>query len=80
MQSFATKKREYDIGNAFKKFELSGGSIINVVHYAGIKAEQRYHLNKKTIPALAGSQEEDPCEDKRFIIYLSDIREGIKEN
>jgi SpoVK/Ycf46/Vps4 family AAA+-type ATPase len=33
--------REKDIIEVVKKYELSGGNIVNVVHYAGIKAAKR---------------------------------------
>ncbi|MBC7904048.1 MAG: ATP-binding protein [Gemmatimonadaceae bacterium] len=33
---------EIDIGEAVKKYELAGGSIVNVVHYAGIKAVEAH--------------------------------------
>ncbi|MEO6613408.1 MAG: ATP-binding protein [Chitinophagaceae bacterium] len=80
--------KEPDIPEEVKKYELSGGSIMNVVHYAGIKAVERYHEAVNTLrPALTydGQEEDgyhktpDPCEEQtQFIIYLSDVRDGIR--
>lgn len=80
-----------DIAAEVKKYELSGGSIMNVVHYAGIKAVERYAQaveSKKTAKAQgAGVMEngsaslaEDDFRGPRpkFTIYLSDVLDGIK--
>lgn len=83
---------DVDIPEEVKNYELSGGSIMNVVHYAGIKAMERNDQEriKRKLPALdyawegAGwaepvQTEEDPCNpEPQFIIYLSDVKEGIK--
>ncbi|MBC7947054.1 MAG: ATP-binding protein [Chitinophagaceae bacterium] len=80
-----------DIPEAVKKYELSGGSIMNVVHYAGLKAIDRFNTaieeRKKLyrIPLVEYSdgptaiEKEDPCDPTpQFIIYLSDVLDGIK--
>ena len=80
-----------DIAAEVKKYELSGGSIMNVVHYAGIKAVERYAQaveSKKTAKAQgAGVMENGStslAEDDflgprpKFTIYLSDVLDGIK--
>ena len=83
---------EVDIPEEVKNYELSGGSIMNVVHYSGIKAMERYNheLKKNQQPLITYSMEvtsfeetvdieEDPCNLKpEFIIYLLDVKEGIK--
>lgn len=68
-----------DIPEVVKKFELAGGSIINAVHYASLKAVERlshekgYHhteqLNGHPTNAL----------DQQLVISLSDVLEGIKK-
>lgn len=79
--------KEIDIPEAVKKYELSGGSIMNVVHFAGIKAVERYNkefesrkrLNGKLAVPAGTETEEDPCDPKpEFVIYLSDVLEGIR--
>jgi len=83
--------KDVDIPEAVKKYELSGGSIMNVVHYAGIKAVERYNQVKevrkkeKRLVTLTVEDEssidieDDPCEPRlEFIIYLSDVLDGIK--
>ena len=87
-----TTELDTNIPEAVKKYELSGGSIINVIHYAGIKAVQRYHEAKEerkltrdkpvlvesgNSPALLGPENCHP--EPIFIIYLSDVLEGIKK-
>ena len=80
-----------DIATEVKKYELSGGSIMNVVHYAGIKGVERYAQavdSKKTVkPQMAGVMENDSSSIKeddfrspkpKFTIYLSDVLDGIK--
>lgn len=80
-----------DIPDAVKKYELTGGSIINVVQYASIKAvEALYSVEKvgQNQPELADAHavsekiKTDPKinekGDPKLVIYLSDILEGIK--
>ena len=85
-----TTEIDVDIPSAMKKYELTGGGIMNVVHYAGLKAVERYNNaileRKKSALAISGSddstvdtEDEDPCNPlPQFIIYLSDVRDGIK--
>lgn len=53
-----------DIPELVKKYELAGGSIINVVHYASLKAVERN---------AAGKNKNSP-----LTIYLSDVQKGIQ--
>lgn len=82
-----------DIPSAVKKYELSGGSIMNVVHYACIKAVER--MNTMPAPVLAreavmADGDHPPVKqapmhprlgtpDEKLVIYLSDVREGIRK-
>jgi hypothetical protein len=52
-----------DIPETVKKYELAGGSIINVVHYAALKALERKGPAPATVP---------------LTIYLSDVQKGIQ--
>lgn len=66
-----------DIPETVKKYELTGGNIINVVHYAGIKGvEALYEGNHvKQVEVAEGYPE---GEEPQLTIYLSDIIDGIR--
>jgi len=78
-----------DIPESVKKYELTGGNILNVVHYAGIKAvEALYELEKRSkkeeweganinLPAQRNHDYSDNGKSQ-LIIYLSDILDGVK--
>ena len=82
------KEEAADIPDAVKKYELTGGNIVNVVQYACIKAVEAIHATDSVVqPKMAtvnadtnvssgnqGSESKDP----RLTIYLADILEGIK--
>ena len=76
------KEEAVNIPEAVKRYELSGGNIINVVHYAGIKAVEALHLRAQ--PTLVAAGENDTNVDRSengtppLTIYLSDILDGIK--
>jgi len=78
-----------DIPESVKKYELTGGNILNVVHYAGIKAvEALYELEKRSKKEeweganinLPGQRNHDYSDNgkSQLIIYLSDILDGVK--
>ena len=56
---------EVNLVDTVKKYELSGGNILNIVHYAGIKAVQKKSLQSHSTETW-------------LTIYLSDVLEGIK--
>jgi len=62
-KSFPPNSDYDDIPNKVKKYELTGGNIINVVHYAGIQAVKR---------------RDDKSDAAKLIFYLEDVIEGIK--
>ena len=71
------KFEEADIPEIVKKYELSGGSIMNVVHYAGLKAVERWSLGEREREREregANGQSAKP----RLPIYLSDVLDGIR--
>jgi hypothetical protein len=72
-----------DIPDAVKKYELAGGSIINVVHYASLKAVERSangsataSSNGNPTPSSNGSAANGASAPP--IIYLSDVHKGIQ--
>jgi AAA+ superfamily predicted ATPase len=80
-----------DIPESVKKYELTGGNVINIVHYASIKAVEALHEskqeNKKEFAIRQGIvspssdySEVEVCKEngKQFTIYLSDVLDGIK--
>ena len=54
--------RPFDMAEAVKKYELSGGNIVNIVHYASIKGAKR-------------QQEQG---QQALTIYLPDVIDGIR--
>ncbi len=86
-------EKELNIPEAVKKYELSGGNIVNVIQYAAIKAAEAYHeqlLFRKRNPGRVREMvhEElmdcgelnappEPPGEPVLTIYLSDIVDGI---
>lgn len=76
-----------NVAESVKKYELSGGSIINVVQYSIIKSMERYHQMKrksrgvlvKEKVTISDGPDDDPCNpEPEFILYLSEIIDGIR--
>jgi hypothetical protein len=63
-----------DMPEMVKKYEMAGGSIMNVVHYAGIKAVER--LSRKR--DLKNDSYESTAQDEKLIFFVSDVLDGIK--
>ncbi|HEY1216128.1 MAG TPA: ATP-binding protein [Bryobacteraceae bacterium] len=59
------RDEEADIPAAVKKYELTGGNIINIVQYTCIKAIEAMHEKGGVLP-------------KKLNIYQSDVIEGVK--
>ena len=80
------KEEKLDIPGAVKKYELSGGNIVNVIHYAAIKAVETYHEKKLEMElaeagVAAGIEDEaemEQADQDKIIVYLSDILDGIR--
>ncbi|MEO9146837.1 MAG: ATP-binding protein [Ginsengibacter sp.] len=62
-KSFPANSDYDDISNQVKKYELTGGNIINVIHYAGIQAVKRRN---------------EEVDSAKLNFYLDDVIEGIK--
>jgi hypothetical protein len=84
-----TDKENNNLPEWVKKYELSGGSIINVVHYASLKAIERASVQT----SLHGAANNDTpktgfpgaiaSSDKKLnhpplVVYLADVLHGIK--
>jgi SpoVK/Ycf46/Vps4 family AAA+-type ATPase len=61
----AATLKPFNIPEVVKTYELSGGNIVNIVHYAGIKGMKRQRLLE------VGSEEP-------LTIYLPDVLDGIR--
>jgi MoxR-like ATPase len=77
-----TKKEMFDL---LKKYEVSGGNIINIVHYASLKAVERQKTKQEAAAKMHEEankdntgQEPNPKETK-LIVYISDVIHGIKK-
>jgi hypothetical protein len=68
------KKELVDIPEIVKKHELAGGSIINVVHYASIRAIER------RLGGSPGNEQPNFSENEavNLEIYLDDVLQGIR--
>jgi hypothetical protein len=55
-----------DVPELVKKYEMAGGSIINVVHYASLKALERRNGH-------------DTGTNEKLTIYLNDVLQGIQK-
>lgn len=63
-KSFPENADYGEIPNEVKKYKLTGGNIINAIHFAGIQA-----LKKR----------EEPHDSKKLIFYLEDVTDGIRK-
>lgn len=69
-----------NIPDMVKKYELSGGSILNIVHYACLKAVEKRAANlAKRSFASAPGEGTEPGANGKLPIYLTDVVEGIKK-
>jgi hypothetical protein len=67
------QRADYDeIPNQVKKYELTGGNIINAIHFAGIQAVKRKNESAKN------NKDEKSDDSSRLLFYLEDITEGIR--
>ncbi|HEV7783644.1 MAG TPA: ATP-binding protein [Chitinophagaceae bacterium] len=72
-----------DIYPLIKKYELSGGGILNVVHYASLKGIKGIEERNKKAVVPAGHEEEEEDHSKedtvsKPTIFLNDIVKGIQ--
>ena len=82
-KSFPDNADYDDIPNQVKKYELTGGNIINVVHFSGIQAVKRRDeaLQQNINSTLENSGEGtdgNTVNSTKLLFYLEDVIEGIK--
>ena len=63
-----TKSIIVNIPEAVKKYELTGGNINNIIHYASLKAVERHHPKNETTDETTAP----------LAIYLTDVLAGIR--
>ena len=83
--------KQIDIPAIVKKYELSGGSIMNVIQYACLKAVERQDENVKSVaskemvaegnqvPLLVENIPNAENGEARLTIYLNDVLKGIRK-
>ena len=77
-KSFPSESDFGDIPNQVKRYDLSGGNINNIIHYAGIQAVKRNNVKIKD-PANATYIQENQPRPKKLKFYVEDVIEGIRK-
>ncbi len=82
-KSFPKNADYVDIPDKVKKYELTGGNIINIVHFAGIQAVKKYDAVSSRQVQMAPSTNFNASVKKvdehgKLQFYLDDIIEGIR--
>jgi AAA+ superfamily predicted ATPase len=81
-KSFPEQSDIDDIPNKVKKYELAGGNIINVIHYAAIQAVKRkkVSMEKKLLVYNNNGHfaERSQGDSNKLKFYLEDIIDGIR--
>ncbi len=83
--------KQIDIPEQVKKYELSGGNIVNVIQYAALKATEVYNEKKQSpAPVLLAAEaigsgcdepgqiSDESSTEPQLTIYLSDVLDGIR--
>jgi hypothetical protein len=73
IQFYSKAKAQVDdkFGEQIKKYELAGGSIVNVVHYACLKAIERNKIKEENLTI-------DTWDDENLLVHTSDVLHGIQ--
>lgn len=82
-KSFPEQSSFEGIAEQVKKYELTGGNIINVIHFAGIQAVEKrqdlFNQNEKlNIKNGTDLPNENSNKKNKLKLYVEDIFEGIK--
>lgn len=80
------KNADYgDIPDKVKKYELTGGNIINIIHFAGIQAVKKHEsVNSQQVEVVSSSNGNEHstvnelADPGKLLFYIDDIREGIR--
>ncbi|HEY2722839.1 MAG TPA: ATP-binding protein [Chitinophagaceae bacterium] len=83
-KSFPDESDYTDIPEHVKKFELTGGNIINIVHFAGIQAIRKRNesMDGEQIDATNEGYSDDVADTAvrdKLKFHLEDVLEGIKK-
>jgi DNA polymerase III delta prime subunit len=90
---YIEKREVVDIPEEVKKYQLTGGSIINVVHFASIKAMEKFQTLQKALETSENKQgatanigagdffdiEDVPDTNPPMTVYLTDVLDGIRK-
>ena len=75
--------KKEDVLSMIRKYELSGGNIINIVHYASLKAAERGRCDIEKKQTDNSDEIVNDSENKRGIdfltIYMADLLSGIRK-
>ena len=79
-KSFPDQADYGDIPNQVKRHEISGGNIINAIHFAGIQAVKKMTVGagRKELMALNGNGTHAAAVQSQLVFYLEDVIEGIR--
>jgi hypothetical protein len=79
-KSFPGRADYGDIANQVKRHEISGGNIINAIHFAGIQAVRKKTagVGRKELMALNGNGSHAESGPDQLVFYLEDVLEGIR--
>lgn len=80
-----TQPEAVNIPDIVKKYELTGGSIMNIIHYASLKAVERFNKalpqqsERVVAPGYTSTSTSDPVlPPSKLNIYLTDVLDGIR--
>ena len=75
-KSFPENAYYGEIPEKVKKYDVSGGNIINAIHFAGIQAVRKREQALSVPAGILETETEQPSSKLKF--YLNDVLEGIK--
>ena len=80
METGNGKNEILNIPEFVKKYEMAGGSILNAVHYASLKAVERLDkTNHAPLNTEMNGDHKKPMQPDNLVIHLSDVLQGIKK-
>jgi AAA+ superfamily predicted ATPase len=77
-KSFPENADFQDIPNKVKKYELSGGNISKIIHYAGIQAIKKRNESIVSKVSVNTCDELEDEEETKLKFYFEDVIEGIR--
>lgn len=73
------KRQEINIPEQIKRYQLTGGNIINIVHYAGIKALEKFEMDKAAAAKASQKKKLQPVADQEGANQPFDLDEDTNE-